>query len=215
MLSKNIDVKCRHALQALIASKLIITFSTHQSFPFLLSSLCIVHSKFTSPLYLIVCMNMKVALNKKTSLRIFNRAPINFWEPPKVEEDSMTKTSCKDHCCHEVKYDPSDKDSESCKKYIKSFSYGTTEQWLKFMEDLIVVICGNGLNNNGLVCFNLTCSSLKGEALHVFNDKAVEPKKRQNILMFHVSMQSWNMYSLKTICFLNRQHICTTTCSFM
>jgi hypothetical protein len=38
-------------------------------------------------------MNMKLAINKKMSLRIFNRAPINFWEPEKVEEDSMTKTS--------------------------------------------------------------------------------------------------------------------------
>ncbi len=53
---------------------------------------------------------MKVTLNKKTSTKIFNRAPINFWEPPKVEKDSTTKTSCKDHICHEVKYDPSDKE---------------------------------------------------------------------------------------------------------
>jgi hypothetical protein len=28
-----------------------------------------------------------------------------------------------------------------------------------------------GLDNNGPVCFNLTCSSLKGEALYVFNNK--------------------------------------------
>jgi hypothetical protein len=45
------------------------------------------------------------------------------------------------------------------------------------MEDLNVVIHGNGLNKNGLACFNLTLSSLKGEALHVFNDKAVEQKE--------------------------------------
>jgi hypothetical protein len=88
---------------------------------------------------------MKVTLNKKTSTKIFNRAPINFWEPPKVEKDSTTKTSCKDHICHEVKYDPSDKDSKSYKKYIKPFSYRTAKQWLKFMEDLNVVICGNGV----------------------------------------------------------------------
>jgi hypothetical protein len=40
-------------------------------------------------------MNMKVTLNKKMSSRIFKRAPINFWEPPKVEEDSMTKLHTK------------------------------------------------------------------------------------------------------------------------
>jgi hypothetical protein len=45
------------------------------------------------------------------------------------------------------------------------------------MEDLNVIICGNGLNNNGPVCFNLTCSSIKGEALCIFNDKAVEQKE--------------------------------------
>jgi hypothetical protein len=54
---------------------------------------------------------------------------------------------------------------------------GMAEQWLKFMEDLNIIICGNGLDNNGLVHFNLICSSLKGEALCVFNDnKAVEQK---------------------------------------
>ncbi len=38
-------------------------------------------------------------------------------------------------------------------------------------------ICGNGLDNNGPACFNLTHSSLKCEALCVFNDKAVEQEK--------------------------------------
>jgi hypothetical protein len=42
-----------------------------------------------------------------------------------------------------------------------SLMIGTPEQLLKFMEDLNVVICGNGLNNNGHAHFNLTCSSLK------------------------------------------------------
>jgi hypothetical protein len=36
-------------------------------------------------------MNMKLAITKKTSSRIFNRAPIKFWEAEKVEEDSTTK----------------------------------------------------------------------------------------------------------------------------
>ncbi len=36
---------------------------------------------------------MKLAITKKMSSRIFNRAPINFWEPEKVEEDSMTKNN--------------------------------------------------------------------------------------------------------------------------
>jgi hypothetical protein len=45
------------------------------------------------------------------------------------------------------------------------------------MEDLNVVIRGNGLNKNGSVRFNLTRSSLKGEALGVFNDKAAEQEE--------------------------------------
>jgi hypothetical protein len=60
---------------------------------------------------------------------------------------------------------------------MKPFSHGMLRQWLKFMEALNVVIHGNGLNENGRACFNLTCSSLKGEALHVFNDKAAEQEK--------------------------------------
>jgi hypothetical protein len=45
------------------------------------------------------------------------------------------------------------------------------------MEQLDIVIHGNGLDSDGLVCFNMTRSLLKGEALHVFNDKAVEQKE--------------------------------------
>jgi hypothetical protein len=60
---------------------------------------------------------------------------------------------------------------------MKPFSHGMPEQWLKFMEALNVVIRGNGLDENGRACFNLTCSSLKGEALCVFTDKAVEQKE--------------------------------------
>jgi hypothetical protein len=64
------------------------------------------------------------------------------------------------------------------KKYIKPFLHGTAEQWQKFMEDLnIVIIWGNGLNNNSPACFNLTWSSLNGEALCIFNDKAAEQKE--------------------------------------
>jgi hypothetical protein len=63
-------------------------------------------------------------------------------------------------------------------KYIQPFSHGTPEQWLKFMEALNIVIRGNGLNENGGASFNLTCSSLKGEALCTFNDKAAEQKEK-------------------------------------
>jgi hypothetical protein len=109
---------------------------------------------------------MKVAITKKTSSSIFNRAPINFSEPEIVEEDSTTKNNFyKDCICHEVKYDPTDKRSYTYKKYIKPFSHGTPEQWLKFMEDLNIFIRGNGLDKNGSAYFNLTRSSLKGEAL--------------------------------------------------
>jgi hypothetical protein len=123
-------------------------------------------------------MNTKRAITKKMSSRIFNRAPINFWEPEKVEEDSMTKNNFyQDSICHEVKYDPTDKKSDTYKKYIKPFSHGTPEQWLKFMEDLNVIIRGNGLDKNGSTHFNLTRSSLKGEALCFFNDKAAEQEE--------------------------------------
>ena len=43
----------------------------------------------------------------------------------------MTKQSYKDNICHEVKYNPANKKSESYKLYIKPFSHGTAEQWLK------------------------------------------------------------------------------------
>jgi hypothetical protein len=86
---------------------------------------------------------MKIAMNKKMGLRIFNRAPINFWESVTVEEDSMTKTSYEDTICHEVKYNPTDKGNNTHEKYIKPFSHGTPEQWLKFMEVLNVIIRGN------------------------------------------------------------------------
>jgi hypothetical protein len=89
---------------------------------------------------------------QKMGLRIFNRAPINFWESVAVEEDSMTKKE--DTVCHEVKYDPDDKGSDMYKKYMMPFSHGTPEQCLKFMEVLNIVIHGNGLNENG--CAHLT-----------------------------------------------------------
>jgi hypothetical protein len=137
-------------------------------------------------------MNMKLAINKRMSSRIFNKAPINFWEPEKVEEDSTTKTSYEDSICHEVKYNPSDKDSETNKLYIKPFSHDMAEQWLKCIEDLNVIIHGNGLDNNGPACFNLTRSSLKGEALCVFNDKAAEQKEEMrdtHVQCLHANME--------------------------
>jgi hypothetical protein len=130
-----------------------------------------------------------------------------------VEEDSTTKASYEDSICHEVKYDPTNKESDTYKKYIKPFFHGTSEQWLKFMEDLNVIIRGDGLDDNSLAHFNLTCSSLKGEALHIFNVKAAKQIKRQVILIFNVSVLSRNTYSPNIIHSLNRKPICTTTCS--
>jgi hypothetical protein len=120
-------------------------------------------------------MNMKIATNKNVSSRLFNRAPINFWEPVAVEQSSTIKND--DSICHEVKYNPTDKASELYKMYMTAFSHGMPEQWLKFMENLNVVITGNGLDENGRARFNLTRSSLKGDALHIFNDKAAEQEK--------------------------------------
>jgi hypothetical protein len=133
---------------------------------FLPSSSCIVHSNITPPLYLTVCMNMKPLINRKMNSRLFNRAPINFWEPEKkVEKDSMTKTSYEDIICHEVKYNPAYKERDSYKLYIKPFSHGTAEQWLKFIDKCNIIIQGNGLDKDCPVCFNVTHSSLKGKAL--------------------------------------------------
>ncbi len=114
-------------------------------------------------------------MNKNVSSRLFNRAPINFWEPVALEQPSMTKND--DSICHEVKYDPADKASELYKMYMTAFSHRTPEQWLKFMENLNVVIRGNGLDENGHACLNLTCSLLKGDALCIFNDKVAEQEK--------------------------------------
>jgi hypothetical protein len=91
---------------------------------------------------------MKVGLNKKLIWRVFNRAPINFWEPDDVKEDSTTKTSFDHEICHEVKYNPTNKKSQSYKLNIKPFLHGTAVQWLKFMDKLNIVIHANGLNSD-------------------------------------------------------------------
>ena len=96
-----------------------------------------------------------------------------------------------------------DKDSKRYKKHINPFSYGTAEQWLKFMEDVNIIIRGNGLDNYCLVHFNLTHSLLKGEALCLTRQQ--NKKKKPGILMFNVSVQSQNMYSLRTIHFHTRK----------
>jgi hypothetical protein len=65
-------------------------------------------------------MNRKLAITKKRGSRIFNRAPTNFWEPEKVEEDSTTKNNFyKDSICYEVKYNPTTKKSDTYKNYIR------------------------------------------------------------------------------------------------
>jgi hypothetical protein len=63
--------------------------------------------------------------------------------------------------------------------YMTAFSHGMPEQWFKFMENLNVVLCGNGLDENGCARFNLTHSSLKGDVLHIFNDKAAEQQEKK------------------------------------
>jgi hypothetical protein len=132
------------------------------------------------------------------------------------KQDFTTKNNFyQDSICHEVKYNPTDKKSDTYKKYIKPFSHGTPGQWLKFMEDLNVVIRGNGLDKNGLAHFNLTHSSLKGEALRVVNDKAVEQEEETrdtHIKCLHAITEQ--ECSPRTIHYLNRKLICATTCSF-
>jgi hypothetical protein len=86
------------------------------------------------------------------------------------------------------------------------------------MEDLNVFIHGHGLDSNGQVHFNLTRSSLKGEALRVFNDKAAEQEEDQKetkdiLYILNVSVLSQNICPPRTIRSSNRKPICTTTCS--
>jgi hypothetical protein len=60
---------------------------------------------------------------------------------------------------------------------MTAFSHGMPEQWLKFMENLNVVIHGNGLDENGHARFNPTRPSLKGDVRHIFNNQAEEQEK--------------------------------------
>ncbi len=60
---------------------------------FLPSFSCTVHNNITPPLYSTVCTNMKLGITKKRSSRIFNRAPINFWEPEKWKKIPRPKTT--------------------------------------------------------------------------------------------------------------------------
>jgi len=73
---------------------------------------------------------------------------------------------------HEVKYDPSKskKKSGTYKVCLESFGSGTPEQWLKFKAKLNIVTTGNGLTEDGPMCFNVTHFSLIDEALWVFKD---------------------------------------------
>jgi hypothetical protein len=80
---------------------------------------------------------------QKDNLRFLNRAPINFWEPEKWKKIPRPKFFYEESICHELKYDPTDKKSDTYKKYMQPFSHGTPEQWLEFMEALNIVICGN------------------------------------------------------------------------
>jgi hypothetical protein len=75
------------------------------------------------------------------------------------------------------------------------------------MEDLNVVIRGNGLDKNGLAHFNLTCSSLKGEAA-----EQEEETRDTHIKCLHAITEQ--ECSPRTIRYLNRKLICATTCSF-
>jgi len=171
-MSKNIDVSRRRATSSSI-SKLVITFThTHPS-----SFSCIVHCNITPPFFLIVCTSMKTTSNNKTSQKTFLKAPIGFWETAEEEKAFTTGQSHHDATIHEVKYDPSKKESSTYKLYLEPFDSGTAEQWLKFKAKLMIVINGNGLNEDGPALFLLTCSSLKGEALRVFQDKAKELKE--------------------------------------
>jgi hypothetical protein len=150
---------------------------------------------------------VKLAINKKLSSRIFDRAPINIWIPDQLEEDCTTTQLFEDNICHEVKHNPADKKSESYKLYIKPFLHGTAEQWLKFMDKLKIVIHCNGLGNDSLVCFkNVTYSLLIKVRLFMSSmTRQHNKKKRQRIVMFNVSKPLRNMCSLQIPLFLTEK----------
>jgi hypothetical protein len=97
---------------------------------------------------------------------------------------------------------------------MKPFFHGTPEQWLKFMEALNVVIRGNGLNENGHACFNLTHSSLKGGGLCIFNDKAVEQKEETKDTHVKCLRAAMEHIFPKDNLLRKQKTICITTCSF-
>jgi hypothetical protein len=101
-----------------------------------------------------------------------------------VEQPSTTKND--ESICHEVKYNPADKASESYKIYMTAFSHGMPEQWLKFMEKLNVVIHGNGLDENGHAHFNLPHLRV----MHFISSmiRWQNKKRKQKILTSNVSM---------------------------
>ena len=79
----------------------------------------------------------------------------------------------RDATVHEVRYDPTDVDSQTYKVYLSPFDSGTPEQWLKFCTKLDLIMTGNGLTT-GPARFNFTKSVLKGEALQNFTNKATD-----------------------------------------
>ena len=122
---------------------------------------------------------MKVSTTNNNGRNVFARnlvAPILIY--PKVDSSSgmhNEKSSECDHnaMVHEVRYDPTNMDSQMYKIYLNPFDTGSMEQWLKLLTKLNLIITGNGLMAS-LAKFNLTWSLLKGEALHYFNNKAQE-----------------------------------------
>jgi hypothetical protein len=101
---------------------------------------------------------------------------------------------------HEVKYDYTDPNSDTYKVYINPVGSGKPEEWLNFQTKLRIVIWGNGLDENSLLHFNLSCTLLKDEAFHVFNEqdnKLTENKKtvrRTRQTIFCVFVQSQKMF---------------------
>ena len=117
---------------------------------------------------------MKVVLKDKKPTGMLNQAPIGFWDY--TEEPSVIQ-SHDDDICHDVKYDHTKKKSGTYKLYLKPFSNGTPEEWLRFKNKIKIVTDGNGLQKDGPALFNVTRSSLQGEALRVFNDAAAQLKE--------------------------------------
>ena len=114
---------------------------------------------------------MKVSTNTNTKqAKAVIPVPIPFKREEQV--DPTTLEGSHDITTHEVRYDASSSRSKTYKVNLQAFSSRMPECWLEFLALLNTIIKGNSVMEEGPQLFNLMCTTLKGDALHVFKKKA-------------------------------------------